>query len=180
MSKFYYLFLVFGLLGCNEVSVDSDIEKLSDTHFSEFVSRIPAYSFPIEMNCNFDVPAIDKDFIEFTNFFPEGGRVVSKLESNNNFSLIIFDFACDYSCPILYSYNINGKPLDSLPLTPGQCGEDQFISSNEWFTINKEIEIELIDTTTFYSDSLDFRMLDSVKIEVQKFELNDNGMFVLI
>lgn len=141
------ILIFFVLIACNETSrldensikhktkVESHIETEIENPFTNFLDKIPEYTFPIKMSCDYDRPEIKNDLTEHTTYFPEGGRIISKLNSKTKYSLIIFDFACDYSCPILYSYNSDGNRIDSLNLTPGQCGEDGLGKSKNWFLI---------------------------------------------
>lgn len=151
----------------------------TELSFSDFVSEIPAYEFPVKMTCEFDLPALNMDFSEYVKYFPNGGRVVSKLNTDGEYNLIIFDFACDYSCPTLYSFDAKGNRVDSLSLTPGQCGEDQFMTSRQWFLIDENINIDLIDTTRYYTDTIGIQRLDSTVVRNQKFEFNKTGKFDL-
>ena len=145
--------------------------------FMQFVHEIPTYNFPILMSCNYDRPLSEITFTSYENYIPEGGSVVAKLNSNTDFELIVFDFACDYSCPILFSYNSDGIRLDSINLTPGQCGEDMNISSSEWFKIDENISIELIDSTEHYSYLQAEQILDSITVATQYFSINKKGKF---
>ena len=185
--KSYLIIPITLLLACtNNNSKDPEsnhVESSPETEapsFHQFFDEVPAYEFPVKMSCNFERPAFNLDFEKYNSYFPEGGRVVSKLESKTQFPLIIFDFACDYSCPILYSFNEAGKRIDSVFLTPGQCGEDQFMTSNEWFIITEDIFIQLIDTTYHFIDSLGLQVLDSTTIEKTNYQLNNKGRFEIV
>ncbi|UKN03495.1 hypothetical protein K6119_08205 [Paracrocinitomix mangrovi] len=177
--KIYHILIFLMLFACSENSSQQEEVKENHTHetpFEEFISKIPAYDFPVKMTCNFDRLVEDKAFTDYLNFYPEQGRLIAKLNSSSEYALVIFDFACDYSCPILYSYDKKGDRIDSLNLTPGQCAEDPFLSSRNWFIINEDINIELVDTSDYFSKG-DNKLMDSTTIEMKSYKLNSDGHF---
>lgn len=191
--KIYPILIFFVLIACGEsnqleeiveieTTVESHIETGNENSFDNFVDKIPEYTFPIKMSCDFSRPEIKNNLTEYIEYFPEDGRLISKLNSTTNYSLIIYDFACDYSCPILYSYNSDGIRIDSLNLTPGQCGEDGFGKRKNWFLISENITIQLIDTTEHYNfnDVNGLQHLDSISVETKKYEFSEKGKFNII
>lgn len=183
MNRYQLIFPLI-VLGCTSsiehVSVgqeESKVEPTMENRFSQFLAEIPEYKFPVTMSCDYDQPTKNPELNKYEDFFPEGGNVVSKLNSEVDYALIIFDFACDYSCPTLYSYNQSGVRIDSLNLTPGQCGEDEFMKSKEWFSIDENVRIDLLDSTEHYSFNSSLRILDSTTIETKKYKLDNKGNF---
>lgn len=179
--KQYCLILLMTVYACSAnqtgdtiQSVELKDDKVHAVSFQDFVENIPEYQFPVKMTCSYERMANPKDFEEYSQYFPAGGRVVSKLKSPFNCDLIIFDFACDYSCPVLYSYNENGVRIDSVNLTPGQCAEDSFGKRRNWFLIDENLEIELVDSMEYFSTD---NKLDSITVETVMLKLNRSGKF---
>lgn len=181
--KLHYLLLPFLLFACagteqeNNAEQEINQEQLEEDLFSQFLSEIPTYNFPVKMSCDYDRLANDQNFEKFLKYYPKGGRLVSKLNSNLDFSLIIFDFECDYSCPLLYTYSKDGIRIDSLNLTPGQCGEDPFMKSREWFIISENLNIQLVDTTVYRSN---LEIIDSTSIQSKSYRISSTGSFEIV
>jgi hypothetical protein len=184
--KLYGSFVLLVLFSCgvnepesenNVVQEELNFGQTEVNTFDQFLSEIPEYKFPVKMSCDYKRLSDGIDFSKYQRYCPNGGNVVSKLKSNSEYSLVIFEFACDYSCPTLYSFDSDGIRLDSINLTPGQCGEDPSMKNSEWFIISESISIELSDTTEHYTDGNQGQILDSTTVETQRYKLNANGKF---
>jgi len=165
--------------GENQVDEVSSVRS-KDENFPLFVKKIPAYDFPVGMSCDFERPAAEVNFEGYERYFPEGGRIIAKLRSNTDFRFVIFDFPCDYSCPTLFSYSKDGKRIDSLNLTPGQCSEDAGMIRKEWFKIDENIHVELIDTTHYFSYIDGTQVRDSSIVHSRHYLNHNLGGFYLI
>lgn len=146
----------------------------SEKLFQEFTSEAAFFTLPLKMSCDYPRQNISIQKEEYKTFYPNGASLVAKIPFESNFSLFIFDYACDYSCPQLFSFDKYGKRIDSLKLTPHQCGEDEFSRQKEFFLISELLEITLIDSMEFLNANGE---TDSIIIEKEKLKFSEQGKF---
>jgi hypothetical protein len=115
----------------------------------------------------------------------EGDKVIdhpfARLAENGNFKAIIFVSTDETGSPVIMTFDKKGDVIDNLWLLNDSGGNDPSSGTSELATINKDLTIQLIDSTWTYDLGSDgnriessvkltttdelYRILDSGKIE---------------
>ena len=152
------------------------IDNVQSAKFKKFITSIPAYDLPINLHCGLDSLKDFNNLHDFMEFIPKGmEEIYGYINSNNKFDLIMYGRVGDDLYPFLYSYDKNGKILDSLFLIINPCGQaDETYRPNSYAFIDKNIQIIMIDTSqyTHYVDNqgcvIDSTCITNIKIRIDK------------
>ncbi len=172
-------------LGKNEIvqqsenNVDSiSIEK--QKRFSEFKNKLPKYNLPIELHCGFDSLLKLEDYKDYLDFIPRNmEKIYGYLNTNEISDLILFGRVGDDLYPYIYSFDNNGKILDSLFLIINPCGgADGSYIPNSFAFIDNKGQITMIDTSLYvhYIDNMKYK-IDSTIITKIAMKVDENGKF---
>jgi hypothetical protein len=109
------------------------------------------------------------------------GHPYARLSENENFKAFVFASTDETGSPVIITFDKKGKEIDGLVLLGDWGGNDPSIGTTELAIINKDLTIQLIDSTRTYDLNADgdrvesseklttkdklFRILDSGKIE---------------
>ena len=183
------IFIVLTFLGCTPKSEPNSIEnkittsELGDINFINFIENIPTIKLPLTIECGFQTSLYKQEFKEkFQAYIPEGYEVVGKLEAKNDKSLVLFTKIGDLLYPYLFSFEFDGQKIDSIYLHISTCAADPYIELYTWTVIDKDININMVDTAKFFyyleNDIEYIRSLDSTVLTKRTIELDNTGKFI--
>ncbi|HYF68132.1 MAG TPA: hypothetical protein VD884_08350 [Ohtaekwangia sp.] len=172
------------LASCGKYST-SETSDDNGNSFTEFLSRIPHQSLPLELSCGLpDQTAFADDLKTFKEFIPKSvDRIFGTIKSNNeSYKLVIFGQSGDDIYPVIFSFDNIGQVRDSLFLILHGCGgADDSQIPYSFISIDKNIRITLVDTTRFVhfteNGSTDDYVMDSLKVSRVTMRLDKNGRF---
>lgn len=185
---------IFGLLiliGCNSKEPDKQVidnsHEIIDTvvqnepnRFSEFKNLLPKHQLPFSLHCGLKSLTELEDYQKYSEFIPEGMEGIYGLfNAKTTTDLILYGRVGDDLYPYLYSYDNNGKILDSLFLILNFCGgADEFSIPSSYAFIEEDGLITMIDTTFYihYTGDFDYDV-DSMRVTTVKVKLDNNGEF---
>lgn len=164
----------------NSIQADSINENLN-TEFSTYLDSLNSIHLPIQFGCNVEyLHEKMKNFAYNPKFAPPGGSTPTRIIHNEQRNLIIHHFSADIYFPILYSYDDNGKMIDSLLLINGSCNGDPYYNSSCRTTIDENIKITRCDTVHEYNIVNDQRILSGIELIKDVHTIDSNGSFKLI
>ena len=135
---------------------------------------------PVKIHCGLDSVVGIEQLEKFKRFIPKiGERVYGCIQNTGDYKLIVYGEVGDDIYPYLYSYDSQGKIIDSLSLIISACGAaDDKLIPNSYAIIDENLNIKLIDTSLFihYPDNSKF-VLDSTQITRILVKLDNNGKF---
>jgi hypothetical protein len=183
-----FLLLTFLFLSCNNKSanqsfVDSSIEEIPiNSAFEEFLDTIPTYQLPLLIKCGFKGAIFGEAFYEhYQQFIPEYLRVVGKLDTSSDLSLVLFGGISDILYPYLYTFDKVGNRIDSVDLHIHTCVGDAYLVSYNWTLIEPDLSINMVDTTKYFSiieTGRDYTsILDSIIIRKRTIKMDEKGSF---
>lgn len=176
------LLLLSLLLFCCEQPKKVDKIKKEIT-FIEFTNNIKQLKFPIEAKCEKDLigSTIDLNKETIKKYGPENCSIYGKIFENNKYTAIMYLYPTDVSMPIIQTNNKNGTKISSLNLYEISCWEDESISENSWFIINKDLSIELGDSSTTFERDDNGEIIEStrtIKVRNRTFKINSAGEII--
>lgn len=187
------------LLSCRDKSnTPTNIDPL----FQDFLNELPKKSLPIHLDCGLPNELKSSDgFEKYKALIPKSAdQIFGTIDSGSDrYRLILYGYTGDDIYPVLFSFDHKGHIIDSLNLILHPCGAaDDTVIPHSFFTIDKDLTVELTDTTqlihypghwkkldiedesmpdsTFETTS-DY-IVDSVRISVEKFKIDNEGRFV--
>lgn len=142
-----------------------------------------------------------QDFDKFKTYIPKSSNEIYGTISsgNDSFHLILYGYIGDDIYPFLFSFDNQGKIIDSLDLIINRCGgADGHEIPHSYLAINTDLSIILTDTTklihfpghwekpSYQSDlvpdslfvSTGDYIIDSLRITVNRYKINGDGNFV--
>jgi hypothetical protein len=171
------------LFGCGQTKqsdnsiVDNGTNELS---FSNYSSKINQIDLPLQTICDNNLSGYLLEFTDSTiaKFGPEYSRIHGKLADKEKFTAIIYLYPADIILPIIQTTDKKGKKISDLQLFEKYCGSDEFSWSTSWAQINKDLTIQLSDSTITYDRNEEGEIIDSTrKTEVRHrhFYISDKG-----
>ncbi|GET23296.1 hypothetical protein [Prolixibacter denitrificans] len=104
-----------------------------------------------------------------------------KIPTKNNFEIIMYLVPADVLLPVIRTYDLNGKEIDSEQMFFGYCGGEPSYYHTEHFEIDKRLNIHHIDSTwTCEVDSL-YNDIDStrvLKVKTYQWKIQEDGQIV--
>ena len=164
----------------SELKTSYVIDSVQSVKFQKFIATIPTYDLPISLHCGLDSLENFNTLHDFMEFIPKSmEEIYGYINSNNKIDLIMFGRVGDDLYPFLYSYDKNGKILDSLFLIISPCGQaDETYRPNSYAFIDRNNEIRMTDTS-LYIHYVDYQkyVIDSTCITNIKIRVDESGHF---
>ena len=177
MKKYCSIILLVSIFGCKKTDTNS---------FASYISKIGILSTPLTFDCAKHLPETDNkgvDSLALEKFKPINTWLIGRIFSEEKFVTIIYGFPADDALPIIYTYEINGKPIDTLSLYVSGCQGDQWGGSHSFTTIDQKKEVYLFDTLLTRKVDINNEPIentDSVFVNQQTYKLNETGHFIKI
>lgn len=193
MRQLIILVFIFGLCSCGnkqtklteENSVDQETTEVENPIFKEFLDSLQLYEPPIHLSCGLPDYVWANEFKNFKEFLPpDYDAVYGLIGRTNNFKFIMFGQVGDDIYPTLFTYDNNGRRIDSLSLILNPCGAaDSEQIPHSFALMTEELTIELTNTTRLIhypekSESVDSYIVDSLRISKMTFKVDNQGRFV--
>jgi hypothetical protein len=153
------------------------IEKLT---FLEYSNKIPLIELPLKTNCNQQLDNINLDFDDSTIalFGPTNSKIYGKLIEAKNYTAIIYLYPADIVLPIIQSTDKQGKKISTLALFEKYCGEDETSWDTSWVNINKNLIIQLNDSSITFNRDIEGKIISKTiktKARHRQFYINNKG-----
>jgi hypothetical protein len=188
------LILILGLCSCSNKQTNltdensvghSETTEVENSLFSTFLDSLKKHKTPIQLNCGLPDYAWTSEFKRYKEFLPaDYDALYGQVGQTEHFKFIMFGQVGDDIYPTLFTYNNNGKRIDSLSLILHPCGAaDSEQIPHSFARITEDLTIELIDTTRLIhypekSKSIDSYIVDSLRISKVTFKVDNQGRFV--
>jgi hypothetical protein len=179
-SSIILLIILFWMtfLGCK-----NHLDKSTIKDFKSFVSVIPAIELPFSTSCESCCDRvnlnIDSSFIEKINL--DGLEVVGKIIVYEKYIGILYAGGGDYYAPALIIYDNYGTKISEKSFMGNYCGKSLDFYGKYYFDIDNQLHITETDTTmTFNLDSINFKIIDTLKtdITISNYLITDNGIII--
>lgn len=163
----------------------TEIPKVNDK-FQAFIDQFPTKILPIKINgCTdeiLDLPKLDIKLSSEYSKDSEYEHIYGIIPSNGNYITTVTLGEADCFVPILKTYKLNGKKIDSKTINIGYCGSDPCYECVENMTINSDYRIFVSDTITTYDCDDNFDTIsgtEKIKVVYKEGKLTQNGIIEL-
>ena len=153
--------------------------------FSEYSEKIPLLTLPLTANCEKELEGSKFRFTdkEISKYGRDNCCIYGKLAETEKYTAIIYLYPADWVLPIIKTTDKKGNKISELELFKGFCGEDINCWGTSWFKINKNLSIQLNDSSIgFERDSKD-EIIESTKktiVSHKQFYITENGKIIEI
>ena len=166
----------------DNVSLNEKRQKL-EYSFSEYSEKIPLVTLPLNSNCE---TGLEGSLFGFTNneiskFGKADCSIYGKLADNDKYTAIIYLITGDIILPIIVTTDKKGKKISELELYDGYCGEEETFNEISFVSIDKNLTIQLKDSSTTYKRDDKIEIIESTRkttVKHRQFYINDNGKIV--
>lgn len=151
-----------------------------NNNFQDYYNKIPTVKLPLTIACGLcGSDSLVSDSLT-TKYAFKGAKAIGRLEDDKNI-YIIYNYPGDICYPYLYTYNQQGKILDSLYLHISTCAEDEYLGYSTWSIIHRDKSIDMTDTTKHFTvdETKDTRFLTSVVIKKRTYKMGSGGILKL-
>ncbi len=101
------------------------ISKAQNDLFKKYYDQIDLCKLPVSFDCfadsiyskYSDIAIANKDLID--KFQPQGSRIFGRLKTQNDFVSIIYLISADFYYPTIFTFKLDGTPIDTLSLYSG-------------------------------------------------------------
>ncbi len=151
MKKVLFLLPMLLLTACNGQKRQPEtvvaIAHVNDG-FQKFLDQFPDVSLPLEIKgCSEIKDLIILDQTTSSPFNKDGGQYAyGKFTVGKNHVAVITLSAADCFLPVLATYNLSGKLIDSEILAIGQCSDGPCYKCEEVLHISNDLTIHVADT----------------------------------
>ncbi|MEO9510503.1 MAG: hypothetical protein ABJN84_16910 [Flavobacteriaceae bacterium] len=163
----------------------SEIPKVND-QFQAFINQFPTKTLPIKINgCTDEILDLPKLDIKLSSEYPKDAEyehIYGVIPSNGNYISTITLGEAECFVPILNTYKLNGKIIDSKPINIGYCGFDPCYECVENMTIDSEYRIYVADTIKTSDCDENFNAIagtEKIKVIYKEGKLTEKGVIEL-
>jgi hypothetical protein len=166
------------LLSCEQrIEVDKSTDDIT---FLEFSNKIKKIDLPLTAKCEKDLIGSTFDFENeiIKKYGSDNSLIYGKLAEKENYTVIMYLYPADVALPIIQTNNKKGEKISSLNLYEISCWEDDTISETSWFKINKDLSIELGDSSASFVRNDNGDIIESTiksKVRHRMFKINNEG-----
>ena len=189
MKKNFTIILISTVLfGCgktNKTESKSWYERRQkmEYSFSEYSEKIPIITLPLTATCEKELEGSKFRFAdkEISKYGKDNCCIYGKLAETEKYTAIIYLYPADWVLPIIKTTDKKGNKISELELYKGFCGEDINCWGTSWFKIDKDLSIQLNDSSIgFDRDSKDEIIENTKKTTVshKQFHITDNGKII--
>lgn len=185
MKNFILTFLAFIILvSCSEKrrgEADENIEQKNNTlNFQSKYENLEILPLPVKWTSEI-WSIICENYLKKQSSLDNSKsqyHPFAKLNIHSNYNAIVFISSNETNAPVIVTFDNIGHPIDTLILMGDWGNNDPSIYTNELVVINKDLTINLIDSTTFYKvDSEGKRIENSAKkkVKIVFYKISKNG-----
>ncbi len=163
----------------------SAIPKVND-QFQDFIDQFPIKTLPIKINgCTDEILDLPKLDIKLSSEYSKDAKyehIYGVIPSSGNYISTITLGEADCFVPILNTYKLNGKIIDSKPINIGSCGFDPCYDCVENMIIDSEYRIYVADTIKTSDCDENFNSIagtEKIKVVYKKGKLTKKGTIEL-
>ncbi len=148
---------------------------ITNKKFANLLSKLETIDLPYKTSCDADyVSNTVLDTADYA-FLVENiwDQPFKRIETSHNFEIIMFLVPADIILPVIRTYDLNGKQIDSEQMFFSYCGGEPGYFGKEFIKINKDLSI--IHTDSIWSCEVDenYNDIDSTRtLKVKNFSVN--------
>lgn len=151
--------------------------KDGNADFKNYYTQLPLVKLPLTIKCGLcgSDSLVSDSLIKKYAF--KGARVIGRIADDKRV-YIIYNYPGDICYPYLYTYNQDGKILDSLYLHINTCTEDEYLGYSTWSVIHQDKSISMIDTEKYFTEdtATQKRFLIAKVIRKRDYQINSRGI----
>ncbi len=160
--------------------------------FTSLVKNIETINLPFSHKCGEDFKTIDKIDTELYKYFPPlypdhpeyGWHIIGKVSENNKYvALLSVNTYSDYAIPYLITFTKQGTTITKFEVYKIGCSDDEFYHGEVTFTINKNLTINISDSSATYKRDIAGKIIkESINSKSSKylFKVTDDGIIVSV
>lgn len=151
--------------------------------FKSYLNSIPSVKPLLNFMCGLNGASVAaEDFEQYKRFMPRDVQLIlgHVATDQSDFVYIIYGAIGDDIYPILCSYSLDGKIIDSINLDSGCGGADETMSLTSYAEVRDDMTIVVTDTirSFHYPENSDTYVLDGVTIDRVVYRPGNDGHFV--
>lgn len=186
-SKLTIILLLTILFGCGNTVIKKDstnkTDKVTEISFKDFSDKIPLLTLPLSSNCEtgFNVTRYGFTNNEILKFGRDNCSILGKLVDNEKYTAIIYLQPCDTQLPIIVTTDKYGRKIAELELYDGYCGEEEDFNEISYFSIDKDLNILMTDSSTTFKRDEKIEIIESSKqttVTYKHFRINTDGKII--
>jgi len=147
--------------------------------FKSFTSSIQNISLPFIITCGPQLHSLSIIPEKSRKYAPIKYDQAAKFKTERNFQVLLFSSTVQSIDSKLYSFNIEGEPIDSLQLS--KCLSTAKVMHNRYVSIESDLAITITDTIKHFSNMQHgfeyIQNIDSVIQEIRIVTIDKNGKF---
>ncbi len=164
----------------NKTKEKAEENMVVNDYFLEFLNQLDFLELPYETNCFNDYKQNKEISKELTLKFNDNELEYpyKKIATTEKFKIVIFLAPADGLLPIVKTYDMNGKIIDSEQLFWGYCGGEPGYYHTEHLQINTSNLITHIDSTWTHEVDADYNEIkgtEKFELKVINFVINSDG-----
>ncbi|SMO92774.1 hypothetical protein SAMN06265379_1173 [Saccharicrinis carchari] len=164
----------------NTTVKDVTENKVTNAEFQEFLNQLDFLELPYETNCFNDYKQDREISPELTMKFNDNKLEYpyKKIATTGKFKIVMYLAPADVLLPIVKTYDMSGKIIDSEQLFWGYCGGEPGYYHSEHLQINTSKLITHIDSTWTHEVDTDYNEIkgtEKFELKVIDFAINSDG-----
>jgi hypothetical protein len=152
--------------------------------FDKYCQSLKLIDLPIVLDCQKSINYPDYSKIPESlsdKYSPLGHRTLGTIDLNKNVVSIIQVAQAEPEVPMIFNYQIDGTPIDTIWLLSGTCSSDPEYYTHSVCFIGKDKTIKMIDSAIYYKLDKDFNRIqksDSIVIRKWICKMDDHGILI--
>ena len=160
-------------------TVESSVAPAPQVTFQRFTQELPALTLPFTATCSFDyVLAETIDTATTRAFLKPLELPYRRIPVSKGVTAVLALFPADETLPRLRTFSQEGVLLDEQDLKFNPCGEEPGFSHSEQFTIQKDLSIVHLDSTTRWQFDAQYNEVPNTRkltVTRKRFTITANG-----
>ncbi|MGV3538356.1 MAG: hypothetical protein ACO1OQ_01005 [Rufibacter sp.] len=165
-------------------AVAATVTSPRQASFKEFTQELPVLTLPFTATCSFDfAKAAPIDTAAARNFLQAHEVPYRQLKVSTNVTAVITLFPADETLPRIRAFSQDGTVLDEQDLKFNPCREEPGYAHREQFTIQKDLTIVHIDSTTRWEYDAHYNEVPNTRkltVTRKRFKINPAGQILVL
>ncbi|MBC3541070.1 hypothetical protein ACFSC6_06760 [Rufibacter sediminis] len=160
-------------------SVEQVIDETPAVSFASFASELPVLSLPFQAGCSFDYALGSRlDTTAATAFLQPHELPYRRFPVSKDVTALLLLYPADETLPRIRTYTAAGVQVDEQDLKVSPCGEEPGIRHSEQYTIQKDLTIVHVDSTTRWQFDAEYNELPNTRkltVTRKQFKISSTG-----
>ena len=152
--------------------------------FDNYCRSLKLIDLPIVLDCQKSINYPDYSNIQASlseKYTPLGHKTFGRIDLNKNAVSIIQVAQAENEVPMIFNYQTDGTPIDTIWLLSGTCSSDPEYYTHSVCLIGKDKTLKMTDSVIFYKLDKDFNRIqksDSIVVRNWICKMDDNGVLL--